>query len=174
MEPYSKMVDIRLGYDTDIYFENSDLMTTTGIDYIEIEINKLLITEPGDWKTQQNIGCTPNIFTGDKNDRVTGRKIENYLKEGLKGTVYPGQVNVRVVPTGYDTLMIFVDILLPNFEIDSIPFEFDFINGIKKFNKIDSRVTTPISSTNYKVNDISNMKKPNKYWKQIREDTLGR
>jgi hypothetical protein len=174
MEPYSQMVDIRLGYDTDINFENYDLMTTTGVDYIEIELYKLLISEPGDWKLSQNIGCTPNIFTGEKNDRVTGRKIENYLIEGLKKTVYPGQVNVRVVPTGYDTLLIFVDITLPNFEIDSIPFEFDFINGIKKFNKIDSRVTTPISSVNYKVNDISNMKKPNKYWKQTRDDYLSR
>ena len=174
MEPYSKMVDIRLNYSTDINFENNDLMTTSSLDYIEIELYKLLITEPGDWKISQNIGCTPNVFTGEKNDRITGKKIENYLKEGLKDTVRPGQVNIRVVPTGYDTLMIFIDIILPNFEIDSIPFEFDFINGIKKFNKIDSRVTTPISSINYKVNDISNMKKPNKYNKSIREDYLSR
>ena len=174
MIPYSMMNDIRLCYDTDVAFENNDLMLTSGIDYIELELYKLLITEPGDWKISQNIGCTPNAFTGEKNDKITGKKIENYLKEGLKDTVRPGQVNIRVVPTGYDTLMIFIDIILPNFEIDSIPFEFDFINGIKKFNKIDSRVTTPISSINYKVNDISNMKKPNKYNKSIREDYLSR
>ena len=174
MQPYSLMNDIRLNYDTDLNFENGELMLTSGLDYIEIEIYKLLITEPGDWKISQNIGCTPNVFTGEKNDRVTGRKIENYLIEGLKRTIFPGQVNVRVVPTGYETVMIFVDIALPNFEVDSIPFEFNFINGIKKFNKMDSRVTTPISSINYKVNDISNMKKPNKYWKSAHEDYLGR
>lgn len=170
VEPFTGMHDILLGYDTDLYFENGDLMTTTGIDYIEREIYKLLITEPGDWKASPQIGCTPNIFTGAQNTRDTGKKIEEYLKEGLKTTVYPAQVEVRVVPTGYDTLMIFLDILFQNFEVDSIPFEFDFINGIKKFNKIDSRVVSPRSSVEYKLNDITNIKRPNKYWTQMRED----
>jgi len=169
-EPFIGMRDILLGYDTDLYFENNDLMITTGIDYIEREIYKLLITEPGDWKVSPSIGCSPNAFTGDQNTKVTGKKIELYLKEGLKNTVFPSQVEVRVVPTGYDTVMIFIDILLQNFEIDSIPFEFDFINGIKKFNKIDERVTAPRSSVKYKLNDISNIKRPNKYWNQIKED----
>ena len=49
-EAFAGMKDILLGYDTDIYFENNDLMICTGVDYIEREIYKLLITEPGDWK----------------------------------------------------------------------------------------------------------------------------
>lgn len=170
VEPFTGMRDILLGYDTDLYFENNDLMITTGLDYIEREIYKLLITEPGDWKVSPQMGCSPNIFTGNQNTRTTGKKIEAHLKEGLKSTVFPSQVEVRVVPTGYDTVMIFIDILLQNMEIDSIPFEFDFINGIKKFNKMDARVVTPRSSVDYKLNDITNIKRPNKYWTQIRED----
>jgi hypothetical protein len=174
MEPYTGMRDILLGYDTDIHFENDDLMTTTGIDYIEREIYKLLITEPGDWKVHRNIGCTPNAFTGEQNSRAVGQKIEQYLISGLKLTVYPAQINVRVVPTDYTSVMIFIDILLQNYEIDSIPFEFDFINGIKKFDKLDTRVSSPVSSTSYKVNNIANMKNPNKYWAQLREERLTR
>ncbi|MCK9428846.1 MAG: hypothetical protein M0R17_02395 [Candidatus Omnitrophica bacterium] len=171
-EFFEGMRDIRLNYDLDINFKNGDLLTTTGIDYIQIEIYKLLITEPGDWKASPKLGCTPNIFTGAQNTKDTGKKIENYLKEGLKDTVFPSQVNVRVVPTNYTNIMIFIDILLQNFEIDSIPFEFDFINGIKKFNKLDYVVNKPKSSIEYKINNISNIKRPNKYLQRLREDTL--
>lgn len=172
MELYTAMYDVLLGLDTDLHFENGDLMLTNGLDYIEREIFKLLITEPGDWKASPQLGCTPNIFTGNQNTRETARSIESFLKNGLKETVFPGQVDVRVVPVDYNSVMIFVDILLENFEIDSIPFEFDFINGIKKFNKIDTRVISPVSSNDYKLNDISNMKKPNKYWQTLREDRI--
>lgn len=171
-EAFAGMHDILLGYDTDIHFEFNDLMLTTGVDYIEREIYKLLITSPGDWKANLRLGCSPNDFTGDQNTRETGKAIQQYLYNGLKSTVFPAQIDIRVVPTGYDTIMIFIDILVQNEEITSVPFEFDFINGIKKFNKIDSRVVTPTSSKTYKINDISNLKRPNKYWTQIRDQYI--
>lgn len=171
-EAFAGMKDILLGYDTDIHFENNDLMTCTGIDYIEREIYKLLITDPGDWKANPTIGCSPNRFTGDQNTRELGKFIENYIRNGLKDTVYPSQVDVRVVPTGYETILIFVDIIIQNEEITSVPFEFDFINGIKKLDRMDSRVTNPTSSRTYKINDITNLKRPNKYWTQIREQYI--
>jgi len=168
-EAFAGMKDILLGYDTDIYFENNDLMICTGVDYIEREIYKLLITEPGDWKANPILGCSPNKFIGDQNTRELGKFIENYLYSGLKDTVYPSQVDVRIVPTGYESLLIFIDLLIQNEEITSIPFEFDFIKGIRKLNKMDERVMKPTSSKNYKINDITNLKKPNKYWTKIRE-----
>jgi hypothetical protein len=169
---YTGMWDVLLGYDTDLHFENGDLMLSNGIDYIEREIYKLLITEPGDWKASPKIGCTPNVFTGSQNTREVGKRIESFLTDGLKDTVFPGQVSVRVVPTGYESIMIFVDIMMQNYEVDSLIFDFDFINGISKFNKYDSRVLDPISTTNYKINDISNMKRPNKYLTSMRENFL--
>lgn len=172
MEPYSGMKDILLGYDTDLHFENGDLMTVTGIDYIERELYKLLITEPGDWNLNRRLGCSPNIFSGSQNTREVGKQIQSYLLEGLKATASPGTIDVRVVPTNYDTVMIFIDLIIPEYPIDSIIFEFDFINGIKNFNKIDKKVTKPKSSVNYKVNDITNMKRPNKYWEKLKNQNF--
>lgn len=172
MQIFQGMNDIRLGYNTDISFENNDLMLTSGNDYIELEIYKLLITSPGDWKASPLLGCSPNDFTGDSNSRETGKKIEQYLINGLKDTIYPAQVSVRCVPTNYTTMMIFVDILFQNIEIDSIPFEFDFVNGIKKFDKIDKKITETRSSESYKINNIANLKRPNKYYDRIRQERL--
>ena len=168
-EVFSGMKDILLGYDTDIHFEFNDLMLTTSVDYIEREVYKLLITNPGDWKANPTIGCSPDKFIGEQNTRDLGKFIETHIENGLRDTVYPSQVNVRVVPVDYEMLMIFVDITVRAEEITSIPFEFDFINGIRKLNKMDARVTTPISTKNYKINNISNLKRPNKYWSQIRD-----
>lgn len=171
-EAFSGMKDILLGYNTDIYFENNDLMLTSGIDYIEREIYKLLITSPGDWKANRIIGCSPNSFTGEQNTRLVGKAMEDYIQAGLVETVFPSQVNVRVVPTGYESVAIFIDVIIQNEEITSIPFEFDFINGIRKLSRIDERVTSPKSTTKYKINDISNRKRPNKYFTQIRDQYI--
>jgi hypothetical protein len=169
MEPMGGMTDVLFGYDTDLHFENGDLMTTTGIDYIEREIYKLLITEPGDWKLNLKLGCSPNTFSGSKNNRETGKRIQLHLTEGLQSTIRPGVVDIRVVPTNYDTVMIFIDLIFPNYLVDTMTFEFDFINGIKKFDKMDPKITEPRSSMNYKINNISNMKRPNQYWEKLRE-----
>ena len=172
MTPYTGMFDILLGYDTDLHFENGDLMVTTGLDYIEREVFKLLITEPGDWKATPKLGCSPNIFSGAQNTKENAKKIENYLLQGLTKTVSPAIPKVRVIPTGYESVMIFIDIIIQNYEVDSIPFEFDFINGIKKFNKYDYRTTEPKSSNKHKLNDNVNMKKSNKYLSSMRDSFI--
>jgi hypothetical protein len=169
MEPFIGMKDILFGYDTDIHFGNDDLLTVNGIDYIEREIYKLLITEPGDWKLNPKLGCSPNSFSGAQNTRETGKKIQLYLTEGLRFTVNPASLDVRVVPTNYDSVMIFIDIVFPDYQTDKLIFEFDFINGLKKFDKMDPKVSEPNSSKKYKVNNISSMKRPNKYWEKLRE-----
>ena len=167
MEIFSGMKDVRIGYNTDINLENGDLMLTSGIDYIELEIYKLLITKQGDWKVSPLIGCSPNDFIGEQNTRDTALKIEQYIENGLKETIYPCHLKVRSVPTNYTSLMIFIDILFQTIEIDSIPFEFDFANGFRKLNRIDTKVQEAKSSSSYNINNISNMKRPNKYWSYI-------
>lgn len=168
-QPFEGMKDILLSYDTDIAFENGDLMTTTGIDYIEREIYKILITEPGDWKASPLIGSSPNAFTGEQNTRETAERIKNFILEGITRTVYPATADVRIIPTNYDRVLVFIDVFIPNYETVTIPFEFNFISGFKKMNKRDERVIPSKSNKNYKINDISKMSRPNKYWSRIRQ-----
>ena len=167
VEPYNRMYDILLGYDTDIHFENGELMLTTGIDFIERELFKVLSTLPGSWKADPTIGASPNKFTGDQNTREVGQEIESYIEEGIKLVVTPAVPKVRAVPTSSDSIMIFIDLHVGNFDKITVPFEFDYINGIQKFNRIDSRTTAITSSSTNTINDISNMRRPNKYWSRM-------
>ena len=167
VEPYNKMRDILFGYDTDVHFENDDLMTTTGIDYIEREIYKLLITEQGDWKADGTIGASPNEFIGEANTRDTANRLQAKLVEGLRLTVAPGQVVVRIVPSDYQTIMVFIDLYSQLSQIVSIPFQFDFVNGFTKLNRQDPRTEKQIPTKNLRENNISNVKRPNKYWSRI-------
>jgi len=171
-EPFSEMHDILLGYDTDLHFEDGDLMLTTGIDYIEREIYKLLLTSPGDWKADPNLGASADEFIGQPNTREVSRKIETRVMEGLRDIVLPAQVTARCVPTGYDKIICIVEIFISTLEISIIPFEFDYITGFTKISKLDERVQQAMSSKNAKVNDATNMRRPNKYWSRLRTNSL--
>lgn len=171
-ESFSGMTDILLGYDTDLHFEDGDLMTTTGIDYIEREIYKLLITNPGDWKASPLIGASPNKLTGEQNTRENAQLMQDIILEGIRQTVYPATAEVRVVPTDYDTVLVFIDVFVRSQDVVVLPFEFDYINGFRKLNRSDERVTAPKSTQKYSINDISKMTKPNKYWSRMRDDSL--
>lgn len=165
-EPYNRMVDILIGYDTDIHFSGDDIMTTTGIDFIEREMYKILITEPGDWKADPTIGGSPNRYIGEQNTREKAAELEAYIEQQLKLVVSPGIPKVRAVPTGESSLMLFVDVLIANFQRITIPFEFDYVNGIRKVKRLDAKVT-PLKSSNHEINDISKLRRPNKYWSRM-------
>jgi hypothetical protein len=170
-EIYSKMTDVMMGYDTDLHFEGGDLMTTTGIDYIEREIYKLLVTEPGEWKLNLGLGSSPIRFAGDQNTRETAQRLEQYIKDGLLFTVSPAGLKVKVVPTDYDTILLFIDITTSNSIQTTIPFEFNYTNGISKLDRADPRLVEP-KTGEYQVNDIANLRKPNKYWSRLRDNSL--
>lgn len=169
MEAYAGMTDILLGYDTDLHFENGDLMLTSGVDYIERELYKLLITEMGDWGANRRIGASPERYIGEQNKRETGLAIKEYLQQQLRDTVLPAQLTVRVVPTDYTSIIIFIDVLVQDAEVTSIPFTFDLTTGKLELSRRDERVTPIRSSQTHKVNDNRNMKTPNKYWENIRQ-----
>jgi len=167
--PFSEMHDILLGYDTDLHFENGDLMVTSGIDYIEREVYKLLITLPGDWKSTPQMGASPNKFTGEPNTREIGQAIERHIKRGIQEFIFPAQVYVKVVPVDYDKVIGFVDLYTLDTKISRIPFEFDYVNGFRKVDSIDERVTQELSDRNTKINNIENQKRPNKYWSRFKD-----
>lgn len=168
MTPFSGMKDILFGYDTDIHFENGDLMQTTAIDWLEREVYKLLITSPGDWSSTRTMGCSPNQFIGELNTRENAKKIEDYIVNGLRDYITPAYSSVKVIPVSHDSLICLIDIYIEGLELTSIPFEFNFVNGFVKLEKNDTRVQEAISSETYKINNISNMTRPNKYYERIR------
>lgn len=172
MNLYTEMKDILFGYDTDIHFEKGDLMlTSTGTDFIEREVYKLLITERGQWQFNQPLGASPVVFAGEPNTRETAKQLEQYLEDNLSFTLAPAIAEYRVVPTDYDSVVIFIDIFSPDSLEITIPFEFSFVNGISKLDRADPRVTKP-KSGQYNINDISSLKKPNKYWSRISSNSM--
>lgn len=169
-EPFSGMRDILFGYDTDIHFSGGDLQTTSGLDYIEREIYKVLISDKGDWKTSPNLGASLSSFIGQKNNRETAEGIKSYVEKSLRSTVYPASLNVDVVPVNESRIMVVINILVNGNSIDRFPFEFDFVNGFKKVSLRDAQVTNTQSSNNYKINDISKMQNYNKYYERQRNN----
>ena len=166
------MHDILMSYDTDIAFENGDVMLSTGTDFIEREIYKLLITEPGDWKRSLSLGCSPVRFAGSQNSRETAAALQQYITEGLAFTVAPAQVSVRIIPTNYDSVMIFIDIYSPDALEVTIPFIFNYNNGVSKLDHADPRTVVAQSSTDYSINDSTNLSKPNKYINRLRNNSI--
>jgi len=167
-EVYSGMKDILLGYDTDLHFDNGDLMTTTGIDYIQREIYKLLVTNIGEWKMDENLGASPHRFVGQPNTREIAVALQKHVLDSIRLTISPAQVDVRAVPVSVDKLMLFIDIFILDGKVATIPFQFDFSGGLQIIHAYDPKVTPPTSSVNYKINDITNLQRPNKYWERLR------
>lgn len=170
---YSKMKDVLFGYDTDIHFENGDLMLTDGgVDFIEREMYKLLVTERGQWKMNGRLGVSPVAFAGEPNTRETAKNLETYIYEGLTFAIAPAQASVRVVPTDFDTIVIFIDVFTPDALELTVPFEFDYRNGILRVDRSDPRTVKKKTGDKYAVNDISNLRKPNKYWSRLSKSSL--
>jgi hypothetical protein len=82
--------------------------------------------------------------------------------------VYPAAATVRAVPTAVDKLMVFIDIFVLDDQLATLPFQFDFSGGLRTIEAFDPRVTPVNSSVNLKINDITNMQRPNKYWDRFR------
>lgn len=167
-EPFAGMVDILFGYDTDIHFKNGDLQLTTGIDYIEREIYKLLITEPGDWKADPALGASPNKFIGEPNTREAASRLENYLENKLRLIVAPARLNARAIPVKDSKLIVIVEVTAEGSDITRIPFEFEYSSGFRKLVRMDEATTSIRSDKKYQSNDILNTRYPNKYWSRLR------
>lgn len=166
-EPFNGMQDILMTYDFDLVIENGDLKTTTGIDYINREILKLLVTGPNDWKLAPKEGADIRKFLGNINSRQTAEQIKEQIESKLALTVYPATVAVRVVPTDASSVMVFIDVLVNNEIATSLPFNFNFVNGFT-YMEMDSSNTSPRSTESLKINDIRNTTRPNKYWARMR------
>lgn len=167
-ELFGGMHDILLGYDTDLHFKDGDLMTTTGIDYLEREIYKVLTTSPGDWKASPKTGAGISSFIGQQNTREIGTKIKTQVEQSLISTIYPAQLQVKVIPTSEESLVVLIDIYSNGFMATRFPFKFDFVSGFKKITLRDAEVVSKKSSVTHQLNDITGKSKPNKYYERLR------
>jgi len=168
IEPFYEMFDILLTYDTDIFFEDGDLMQCTGIDYIEREVYKVLITNLGDWKLSPNIGVGLSKFIGKSNTKEVGKAIETLIERELSFVVAPATIKCRVIPIGYHSISCIIDIMVYEILDITIPFELDFTSGKIDVIKKD-RVVVEKPMDNIKLNNIAQMIKPNKYWERMRK-----
>jgi len=167
-EPFSEMKDFFFGYDTDIYFENGDIKTTTGIDYLEREIYKVLITTPGDWKASPQIGSSLESFIGQQNTREIGNAIRRHIEKSLVDTIYPAQMKVKVIPSSEESLVVLIEIYIDGEVATRYPFEFNFVSGVKKITLMDAQVQSKKSSNEYEINDIAQKSQTNKYYERQR------
>jgi len=159
--------DILLSYDTDIDFEQGDLMITSNADMIKRKVFKLLVTNLNDWKFDKSIGASPNRFTGEHNTRQTGELIVSFLETNIQPHIFPAIVEVKVVPINTDSIKIYITLYLEGSIIANMPFSMDFMNGLL-YTQFDEKTDKLISSTAIKINSIKDIDKPNIYKDRLR------
>lgn len=167
MDYFRLTSDVALTYDTDLEFEDGDLMLCNGIDCLKRMVYALLITEPGDWKLYPDEGSSMTPFIGKPNTRETARMIKEYVIDKIQPHVIPATVGVTVVPLNRESVKCYIDLTLAGVEITHIPFTMDFVNGFI-YPQIDERADTVVSSKNTKFNDNSSINHPNPYWDRLR------
>lgn len=167
MDYFRGVTDILLSYDTDLDFQDGDLMLCNGIDCLKRKVYTLLITEPGDWKLYPDEGSSVNLFIGKQNTRETGRMIEEFIIDKIQSHVVPATVAVKVVPLSRESVKCYLDLTLAGIEITHIPFTMDFVNGFV-YPQIDERTDTIVSDKNIKFNDTKSVNHPNPFWDRLR------
>ena len=167
MELFQYNSDILLSYDTDIDFSMDDILLTNGLDFLKRKVFKLLITEFTDWKMDPTVGASPNKFTGEKNTRAMGQIIKQYMESKIQPYIYPAVIDVKVVPIDYDSIKIYLDLIVATDIVSTIPFTLDFINGIS-YTQYDDVVDKLISNSTNKINHLEDINNPNPYLDRLR------
>ena len=160
--------DILLSYDTDIAFFENDLMITSGIDLVKRKVFKLLISEPGSWNMDKQIGASPNKFTGERNTREIAEILKVYLENGIQPHIQPFVIDVKIVPVNKDSIKIYLYLLFDGQIETTIPYSLDFINGLL-YTQYDDKVDKLISDKALKFNDIDDVSQYNKYLDRLAE-----
>jgi len=168
MELFQFKSDILLSYDGDIDFNSGDILTVNGLEYIKRVVFKLLLTEMNDWGVYPNIGASPNRFTGEQNTRDIGKQIKQYIETNIRQHIAPATIDVKVVPINYDSVKIYLDIIVVSDIISTIPFTFDYVNGIS-YTQYDDVVDKIISNKNNKINSAEYINNPNPYLDKLRK-----
>jgi len=154
MAQYNGKVDILFSYDTDIEFESGTIKLTNGVDHMKRKLFKLMQTVPGDWKIYRSVGAKPIEYIGRENTRETGKNLETFLYRQLTEEMYPIDIRVQVVPISRESVKVYIELILLDKIIETIPFTMDFVHGIT-YTSFDEQVDEVKSDKNLKVDDES-------------------
>lgn len=93
-----------------IITDDGDLKLSQDLDALSREISRIVRTVNPAWKIYPNIGAGIEEFVGEPNTRGTALEITKRLNYALNQNqiAYPGRLFARVVPSGDETLLIFI------------------------------------------------------------------
>jgi len=103
--------DLMLSYEGGgIITDDGDLKLVQDLDALSREVSRIVRTVNPAWKIYSNIGAGIGEFVGEPNTRGTALEITKRLNYVLNQNqiAYPGRLFARVVPSGDESLLIFI------------------------------------------------------------------
>ena len=93
-----------------IITDDGDLKLTRDLDALSREVSRIVRTINPAWEIYPNIGAGIEEFVGEPNTRGTALEITKRLNYILNQNqiAYPGRLFARVVPSGDESLLIFI------------------------------------------------------------------
>lgn len=132
MAEFMGRTDIMMTLDGDLVVGgDGDFKLTDGFDWLSREINKRVRTINPEWRIHPTIGANVESFVGKLNNRFNLAELRRQILDSI--TKYnlqdPGQIDVRVVPTGLDKVGIFIFLDVAGHRRTLSQVVFDFNNG---------------------------------------------
>ena len=126
--------DIAITNDGDLYFNENDILTVNGFDFIIQQILKILRTTRGELSYAPNLGVDLDSFAGKPNTREISNELKYEITEAIKYS-FPFEVNyisVKIVPLSSDSISIYI-LMSDNTTTKVISkLIYDYTNGIIK------------------------------------------
>ena len=152
--------DVILTYDGDIAIDDDqDISSINGIEWFKREINKIIRTHIGEWRSEPGIGICLNDYVGESNTKDTADDIRDKILSAITidGLGSPGQFDIRVIPTSINNITIYISYTIAGdtYNIAKMIFELDKGLSVPIFDEYDESTINKI--TNHRSN------KSNKY-----------
>ena len=132
MAEFIGRTDIMLSYDGDLVLdETGDLKLTSGFDWITRELNKRIRTINPEWKRYPTIGANVETFIGRPLTRSVLAEMKKQIEDSVEkwGLQDPGIIEVRLVPVNYDSVAIYIFLIVAGTRTSLNRLIFNFDNG---------------------------------------------
>ena len=166
---FAGKTDVAMSLDGDIMVKDGDLRICDGFEWVYREVNKRIRTTNPSWKTYPTIGASLRDFYGKPNNEATAREIRQRIKSCLDqdNISYPGEFAVRVIPTGKDSISIYIYLILPGTKVELYKFIYSYIDDIVQHME-DTGIYSDSINVGAKRVDVNTKQPPvNKYVRAI-------